>query len=89
MVGFMTKNTLTQDNFDPWTSLGLATAMVLNRLHNAAQLVHFNEQQKEPADKDGQPGNKDKQDDPQSRADIERRIRDILAMENRLRRKRI
>jgi hypothetical protein len=29
------------DNFDPFTSLGLATAMLLNRLHIQAQLLEL------------------------------------------------
>jgi hypothetical protein len=37
----MKKETLTQDNFDPWTSLGLQTAMLLNRLRIQAQLLEL------------------------------------------------
>jgi hypothetical protein len=35
------------DNFDPFTSLGLATAMLLNRLSIKAQLLEFASEQKE------------------------------------------
>ena len=48
------------DNFDPWTSLGLATAMLLNRLRCAAQLLdltQIHEQQDEHPPGQSEAGN--------------------------------
>ena len=48
------------DNFDPWTSLGLATAMLLNRLRCMAQLrdlTQIHEQQDEHPPGQSEAGN--------------------------------
>jgi hypothetical protein len=73
-----------------WTSIGWQAALITNRLRNHAQLT----EQKPPQNDVDADSKRDRGDGPKDRvpdnaADIERRIADILAMENRLRRKRI
>lgn len=81
------------DNFDPWTSLGLATAMALNKLRCDAQIRELASEPNEADKKQRQPEKSDdgadKAHHEKESADLERRVRDILAMENRLRRKTI
>jgi hypothetical protein len=82
----------THDDDEPtrWTSIGWQAALITNRLRNSAQLTEQN-----PLENDENTGKKrDHGDGPKDRvtdnaADIERRVADILAMENRLKRKRI
>ena len=76
---------------NPWSAIGLQAALIVNRLRCQAQLT----EKQNPPENDGNTGNKRNRGDgpkdhvPDEAADIERRIADILAMENRLRRKRI
>jgi hypothetical protein len=82
----------THDEDEPtrWTSIGWQAALITNRLRNSAQLTEQN-----PIENDENTGKKrDPGDAPKDRvtdnaADIERRVADILAMEYRLKRKRI
>ena len=76
---------------NPWSAIGLQAALIVNKLRCQAQLT----EKQNPPENDGNTGNKRNRGDgpkdhvPDEAADIERRIADILAMENRLRRKRI
>lgn len=71
------------DNFDPWTSLGLATAMVLNRLHCQAQLLEL---ETDSPDK-GVESDNPKSDSPDEtkkevhRRFVETRLRELAAFE--------
>lgn len=89
----MANDTYNNDN-EPLTfqSLGLAAAIVINRIRNAQALRELaNSDEKEEIKRDGKhdPNSAREEKEEVERADIERRMRDILAMENRLRRKRI
>jgi hypothetical protein len=78
------------DNTDTWCSIGLQTALIVKKLRNSAQLTEQNPlENDENAGKKRDPGDGPKDRVPDDAADIERRVADILAMENRLRRKRI
>jgi hypothetical protein len=80
----------TQDNEpDPWCSIGLQTALIVNKLRVKAQLTQPNEKQNEDADNKRNRSDTHKDCVPEKLEDIERRIADILAMERRLRRNRI
>ena len=72
-----------------WTSIGWQALLITNRLRNQAQLTEPNEKQNDNAGDKRDSSDPAKDHVPDKSADIERRVRDILAMENRLRRKRI
>lgn len=79
----------TQDNEpNPWSSIGLQAAMIVNRLRCQSQLNdNSKEEDRGVIKQDQQPDDSKKEKSSETeRADIERRMRDILAMENRLRR---
>jgi hypothetical protein len=82
----------THDEDEPtrWTSIGWQAALITNRLRNSAQLTEQNPiENDENTGKKRDPGDGPKDRVPDNAADIERRVADILAMENRLKRKRI
>lgn len=86
----MTKDKLTQDN-EPLTfiQLGLAAALVVNRMRNAQtlrELMNSDETENVKPNGERDKHRADEEKTEAERADIERRMRDILAMENRLRR---
>lgn len=68
------------DNTDTWQPLSLATGRLLAKI---------DEKQNEQGDGEANRSDHGEQRRPDSAAEIERRMRDMLAMENRLRRKRI
>ena len=70
------------DNTDTWISLAALTA-------NVVRYLSSNEKNDVDANDKRNPGDAPKDRVPDNAADIERRVRDILAMENRLKRKRI
>lgn len=71
--------------------LGVAAALVVDRMRNAQTLRELQpdepENTKSDAEQNGDPATK--RDNETKRADMERRIRDLLRMEDALRRKRI
>lgn len=56
---------------------------------NVTRYLRLDEKKNEHSDREQNPSNAPKDRIPDNAADIERRVADILAMENRLRRKRI
>lgn len=74
-----------------FTSIGTTALLILNKLRCDAQIREL--QAGETKNGEGEPkkgsDDTDKENDEKERRAIERRIRDILAMENRLRRNRI
>ena len=70
------------DNTDTWISLAAVTA-------NVVRYLETDKQNDENTGKKRDPGDGPKDRVPDNAADIERRVRDILAMENRMKRKRI
>ena len=76
---------------NPWSTIGLQAALIVNRLRCQSQILQLQTDEPENAKPDAEQ-NSDratKRDDETKRADMERRIRDLLAMENRLRRQSI
>jgi hypothetical protein len=87
-----TNDKTTQDN-EPLTfiQLGLAAALVVNRMRNAQTLRELQTDEPENGKRDPKHDSdraKEEQNEIE-RADLERRMRDILIMENRLRRQTI
>lgn len=75
---------------NPWSSIGLQAAMILNKLRVTAQLNDPKHPKNGVVDSDKRKNERaDEHRKEQERADLERRVADILAMENRLRRNKI
>lgn len=77
-----------QNDFLP---IGFYSALILNRLRNdraLRELSDLDKQKRDVEQRDEKHGNRTDEDkEAETRRDLERRIRDITAMENRLRRK--
>lgn len=84
---------IANDNHETFLPVGLHVNLILNRLRNERHLRELSDPEQErgeivsPDEKNDQ--GKNEQDDERARLDLQRRIADILAMENRLRRKSI
>ena len=81
MVFVWTMKKVTQDN-EPLSFITLAAATA-----NVTRYLRLDEKQNEQTDREQNPSNAPNDRVPDNSADIERRVADILAMENRLRRK--
>lgn len=69
---------------DPWSSIGLAAAMILNRLRTQRHLLELeDEKPSESRTDNGEAENNEKQKRDTERAYIEQRLRDIAAFERR------
>jgi len=73
------------DDFDPWTSLGLATAMVLNRLRCQAQLLELQTDEPKPGIENDKPKSdrSQKADSEAHRRFVERRLQELAMFERR------
>jgi hypothetical protein len=67
------------DDFDPFTSLGLQTAMLLNRLRIKAQLLEFASEQKEGGEEKPESENETKDRPAHHREQIEHRLDGLTA----------
>ena len=80
------KNACNDNERDPWTSLGLATAMILNKLRCDAQLrelVKFDEQEQKQSDGNAGSGSAEKQQAEEHAKYVETRLRELAAFERR------
>jgi len=71
---------------DSFISLGLATALLLNRIRNSVtllELAKINEQKGEDTQRDRQRDEPGKSDPEQHREYVDRRLRDLAAFERR------
>jgi hypothetical protein len=76
------------DNLDPWTSIGLQTNLILNRLRNEQairDLVSSEEKKEEPSGEDSKPSNQDERRDTEHEEYVATRCREIRAWEKRAR----
>jgi hypothetical protein len=76
-------NYANNDDFDPWTSIGLQTAMLLNRLRIQAQLLELqtDEKQNEQSGSDPNAGNADEQRAEDQRRYVDQPLQKIPAFE--------
>jgi len=77
----MKKDTHTHanDNFDPFTSLGLQTAMLLNRLRIQAQLLELTSEEKEGSEEKPESENQAKDRPGHHSEDVEHGLRELAA----------
>jgi hypothetical protein len=71
------------DNFDPWQSIGLQAALIVNKLRCQAQLSDANEKQDSERSDDRNGTDRSEQDSEQHRAYVDQRLRDFRAFERR------
>lgn len=71
------------DNFDPWSSIGLAAAMILNRLQNERALLELREEEKKQGDRDAARDRADKEDSERHRDYVNQRLRELRSFERR------
>lgn len=74
MVFVFAMATHDNDNFDPWTPLGLATAAILNRLHCQAQLLELTSEQKEAREEKAESENQAKEGPEHNREYVDGRL---------------
>jgi hypothetical protein len=84
----MKNDTHDNDNFDPWSSLGLATAMILNRLRNQRVLLELADDKHEKSQRDTGGGSAEKEKEEANREYVDQRLRELAAFEDRARGKR-
>lgn len=71
------------DDFDPWSPIGLAAAMILNRLRNKRALLELAEEQKEQSDRDTARSGAEKENAERHREYVDTRLRELAAFERR------
>jgi hypothetical protein len=79
-----TKLTHANDNFDPWSSIGLAASMILNRLRNERLLLELREEQQEEAQGNAQPDRHEEQKAKDHSEYVNHRLRELAAFERRI-----
>lgn len=72
------------DNSDPWCSIGLQAALIVNKLRLQAQLTNSNEQKNEDRKCEPDPGSGDEQKRAEQREYVEQRLRELAAFERRV-----
>jgi len=73
-------NYANNDNFDPWTPLGLATAVILNRIRIAQTLRELASEQKEARGENHQCDNQAEERPEQNREYVEGRLNGVAKM---------
>jgi hypothetical protein len=75
------------DNLDPWTSIGLQTNLILNRLRCQTQLRELTSEEKkgEKPSENHDPGDNDQRRDAEHEKYVVARLREIRAFEDRAR----
>jgi hypothetical protein len=76
-----TKLTHANDNFDPWSSIGLAASMILNRLRNERLLLELREEQQEEAQGNAQRCEANDKEARENGSDIDQRLNKKTATE--------
>jgi hypothetical protein len=85
-VEIMARDTHDNDDLNPWTSIGLQTNLILNRLRCDAQireLMKIDEQKQEQSEGKRQSGAQDNQRADEHAKYVEQRLRDYAAFERR------
>jgi hypothetical protein len=75
------------DNLNPWTSIGLQTNLILNRLRNAQalrELANSDKQNDEETGSDADRSSKSEKDTKTDLEYVEHRLREIAAWEKRI-----